>query len=116
MTPLEINEKLAVLLGFSVKVDNDSVFVKPTNDKEEAAHFTEFDMFDGTDRSRALCFDLIERFCVTIHPRRTLAYRYGQCGPYARCGSHEPVYNDCLVRAVCEAVVKTYGPDDEVLK
>lgn len=112
MNRFDLNKGIATLMGWSITVIHDSVFLEQPVKPYGFDYQHCFDVLDGSLGSRALCFDLLDKFSVTYHPKREgIPYRYGKTGPYARCGSHEPVTDDTPERAICTAILKAYPAD-----
>lgn len=110
-TASEISAGIAALLAYQFTLLDDTVVLGHPVKKYGFELGHHFNMLDGSIASKALCLDLLEQFSVTYHPKRPedQQYRFGQSGPYARCGSHEPIYDECPEKAICLAVLKTYG-------
>lgn len=60
----------------------------------------------------ALCHQLMIQYGVTFHPKvvegSSYRFRPKGRGPYARCGSHEPIHNENPNTAICLAIYHTY--------
>lgn len=115
MQRVDINKGIATLMGWPTTVIGDSVFLEHPVKNYGFGYQHNFDVLDGSLGSKALCLDLLERFSVTYHPKRKdTPYRYGSNGPYARCGSHEPVMDDTPEKAICVAVLRVHAISDHV--
>lgn len=111
LSRFEINKGIAQLMGWRTSIVHDSVFLEHPVKAYGLDYHQAFDVLDGSIGSKALCLDLLEKFVVTYHPKRMdTPYRYSQkYGPYARCGSHEPVYDESPEKAICTAILLVYS-------
>lgn len=106
MTRFEINKGIALLMGWNVTTIHESVFLDHPVITYGFDYQHCFDILDGSVGSKALCFDLLEKFKVTYHPQKEDGnYRFGEGGAYARCGSHEPVSDERVEKAICMAIL-----------
>ena len=113
LSTFELNAGIAALLGYEYSVLNQTVYLEQPVRKYGFDYHHEFNVIDGSLGSKALCFDLLTEYQATFYPKRQddAEYRFGHAGPYARCGSHEPVVDECPEKAICMAILKTYSPD-----